>query len=99
MKKKYDTTFITLGASNHAKSNREVHDYYSTDALAITLLDKHGLLDQDQPYWESAVGGGRLSKDLKRLGYNVVKETTTRYQNLTEGSLWIGSSRSSETRL
>lgn len=75
MKKKYDTTFVTLGASNHAKSDRGEHDYYSTDASAITLLDKHGLLDKDMPYWESAVGGGRLSKELKRLGYNVVRET------------------------
>lgn len=75
MKKKYDTTFVTMGASNHAKSDRGIHDYYSTDASAITLLDKYDLLDKDVPYWETAVGGGRLSNELKRLGYNVVKET------------------------
>ena len=75
MKKKHDTTFVTLGASNHAKRSREEHDYYSTDAKAITLLDKHNLLDKDVPYWETACGGGRLSQELKRLGYNVTKET------------------------
>ena len=75
MKKKHDTTFVTLGASNHAKSNRELHDFYSTDALAITLLHKHDLLDKNVPYWETAVGGGRLSSELKRLGYNVIRET------------------------
>ena len=27
------------------------------------------------PYWENACGNGALAKELKRLGYNVVKET------------------------
>lgn len=70
--KKYDTTFVTMGASNHALSTREVHDYYSTDALAITLLDKYDLLDKDVPYWETACGVGSLSNELIRLGYDVI---------------------------
>ena len=58
---RYDETrtFITMGASNHAKySVREANDYYSTDASAITLLHKHNLLDSNQRYWETACGGG-----------------------------------------
>ena len=67
--------FSCIGASSHSKYEREANDYYSTDASAITLLHKHNLLDTDVPYWETAVGGGRLAKELKRLGYNVTKET------------------------
>ena len=67
--------FSCIGASSHSRYEREKHDYYSTDASAITLLDKHGLLDKDNVYWETACGGGRLSDELKRLGYNVVRET------------------------
>ena len=47
-----------LGASNHTDYERAKNDYYSTDPLAITLLDKYGLLDKDVPYWETACGGG-----------------------------------------
>lgn len=69
------SVFANIGASSHSKTEREKHDYYSTSPLAITLLDKYNLLDKDVPYWETAVGGGSLSKELKRLGYNVTKET------------------------
>jgi len=69
------SVFKNIGASSHSSYEREKNDYYSTDESAITLLHNHGLLDKDQPYWETAVGGGRLAKELKRLGYNVVKET------------------------
>ena len=67
--------FSCIGASSHSKGERETNDYYSTDPIAIRLLDKHNLLDKDVPYWETAVGGGRLAIELKRLGYNVIKET------------------------
>ena len=67
--------FSNIGASNHSKYEREANDYYSTDETAIQLLHKHNLLDRDVPYWETAVGGGRLAIELKRLGYNVTKET------------------------
>jgi len=55
------SVFSNIGASNHSKYQREANDYYSTDPLAIRLLDKHGLLDKNQPYWETAVGGGEFS--------------------------------------
>lgn len=71
--KKFDTTFVTIGATNHNKvTKRDEHDYYSTDEIAITLLDKHGLLDKNVLYWETACGGGRLSEELIRLGYDVI---------------------------
>ena len=69
---KHDTTFVTMGASNHAQSSRGEHDYYSTDSSAITLLHKHGLLNPDEKYWETACGCGELSEELLRLGYDVV---------------------------
>lgn len=67
-----DTAFITVGGSRNIKKPRSLHDYYSTDASAITLLDKHGLLDKNVLYWETACGAGRLSEELIRLGYDVV---------------------------
>ena len=69
------SVYSCIGASNHSDYEREKNDYYSTDPIAIYLLHKHNLLDKDQPYWENAVGGGNLAMELKRLGYNVVKET------------------------
>lgn len=75
MPRNKQSVFSNIGASNHSRYEREVNDYYSTDPLAITLLDKYGLLDTDVPYWETAVGGGNLALELKRLGYDVVKET------------------------
>lgn len=65
------SVYSNIGASNHSKLEREENDYYATDPYAVTLLDKYGLLD-DNLYWETACGGGNLSKELIRLGYNVV---------------------------
>lgn len=67
-----DTAFITIGSNRNAKSERSLHDYYSTNPLAITLLDKYNLLDKNTLYWETACGSGALSKELIKLGYNVV---------------------------
>lgn len=74
-KQKKSGIFASIGSSAHSLYEREKNDYYSTDEKAITLLHKHNLLDKDVPYWETAVGGGRLAKQLKHLGYNVIKET------------------------
>ena len=72
MSRNSKSVFSNIGASNHSKFEREKHDYYSTDPLAIRLLHKHGLLDKNIQYWETACGGGRLSNELIRLGYDVV---------------------------
>ena len=69
------SVFSTIGASSHSNYEREKNDYYATDPSAVTLLHKHNLLDKDMPYWETACGEGSLGRELKRLGYNVVKET------------------------
>ena len=74
MSRNKQSNFSCIGASNHSAFEREANDYYSTDESAVTLLHNHGLLDKDLPYFETAVGGGRLAKELKRLGYNVTKE-------------------------
>ena len=66
------SVFANIGASSHSTYEREKNDYYSTDEEAIRLLHKHNLLDKDVQYWETACGGGRLSKELIRLGYDVV---------------------------
>lgn len=70
MSRNSKTVFSNIGASNHSKLEREKNDYYATDPLAVKLLDKYNLLD-NQPYWETACGGGNLSKELIRLGYEV----------------------------
>lgn len=67
--------FSPLGASNHSKDQRAESDFYSTDPIAITLLDKNNLLDKDVDYYECACGEGHLTKELRRLGYNVPKNT------------------------
>ena len=61
------STFVTLGASNHSETNREINDFYATDPKALELL-----LDVESfdPYvWEVACGKGHLSKVLKNRGY------------------------------
>lgn len=50
---------------------RAKNDFYSTDPLAITLLDKNNWLDKNVDYWECACGDGALSKELISLGYKV----------------------------
>ena len=64
-----------MGASNHTLYERAKNDFYSTDPLAVQMLHKHDLLDKNLPYWETAVGKGAISNELRRLGYKVTKET------------------------
>lgn len=64
--------FTCIGASSHSSRERERNDFYSTDPLAIQMLHKYNLLDNGVNYWETACGNGRLSEELKRLGYDVV---------------------------
>lgn len=68
------STFVTLGASNHAEHEREKHDYYSTDPKALKLflnaLERDDVLLFDDIY-EPACGEGHLSEVLIAEGYNV----------------------------
>lgn len=63
------TTFATLGASSHSQEERQEHDYYATDPIAMEmLLDKETF---NKNVWECAVGEGHLANVLKQHGYNV----------------------------
>lgn len=62
-------TFVTLGASNHSKSEREENDYYATRPEDVKkLLDIEKFSNN---IWEPACGGGHISEVLKRNGYKV----------------------------
>ena len=61
--------FVTLGASNHSGTDREMNDYYATDPLAMELLLKLERFAHN--VWECACGAGHLSKVLEEHGYNV----------------------------
>ena len=76
-----------LGASKYTLYERAENDYYSTDPLAITLLDKHNLLDSDVSYYETACGMGSLAKELIRLGYDVECATDLIYRGYGEGGV------------
>ena len=65
----YKSIYTTLGASNHTDKEREKHDYYATDSIAIDALLEKATLNLN--LWECACGEGHLSKRLIELGYNV----------------------------
>jgi len=66
------SVFVTNGCSNHSEYERVPNDYYSTDPLAIDMLEKYGLLDKNVKYYEVACGDGSLSKRLESYGYDVI---------------------------
>jgi len=59
----------TLGSSAHSKDDREEHDYYATDPIAVKLLCE--MEKFSNPIWEPACGEGHISDELKRAGYEV----------------------------
>lgn len=60
------TTFVTIGASNHAEGEREKNDYYATDPIAAEeLLKIEPELDN---IWECACGEGHLAKIFAKVG-------------------------------
>lgn len=63
------STFVTLGARNYAKHDREINDYYATEPKAMELL----LLEEtfNHKIWECACGEGHLSEVLLKNGYDV----------------------------
>lgn len=58
--------FITLGASNHGKGNREENDYYATEPIAAKLLLE--VEPQLNNIWECACGEGHLAKVFDSFG-------------------------------
>ncbi|MGN0089599.1 MAG: hypothetical protein ACI36Z_01400 [Alloprevotella sp.] len=61
--------FVTLGASNHAKYERQQHDYYATDPKAAELLLQHETFEG--AIWEPACGEKHLSKVFENHGFTV----------------------------
>lgn len=66
------TAFSTLGASNHSSYERQEHDYYATDPVAIDMLAQTGFFSGVKTVWEPACGGGHLSKRMIDLGLKVI---------------------------
>lgn len=64
--------FVTIGAKGHAINDREKHDYYATDPVAIDMLNDTGFFDNVEKVWEPACGGGHLSKKMEAMGLDVV---------------------------
>lgn len=65
------SVYTTLGASNHTEDEREQHDYYATDPIAIDILINDGESEINHNVWECACGEGHLAKRLSDYGYNV----------------------------
>ena len=63
-----NSTFKTLGASNHTEKSREQHDYYATDPKAAELLLE---LESFNNILEPSCGEGHLSKVFADAGLNV----------------------------
>lgn len=63
------STYVTLGASNHTDKERQVHDFYATDSIAIDLLKS--ACDIPKFVYEPSCGQGHLSKRLIELGHHV----------------------------
>ena len=63
--------YVTLGASDHTNKEREEHDYYATDPIAIKVLLEDGKAELDKNVWECSCGEGHLSKELEKYGYTV----------------------------
>ena len=63
------STYVVLGASNHVEEERQKHDYYATDPIAMELLLE--VEEFNNNVWECACGEGHLSEALTEHGYNV----------------------------
>ncbi|MDR0582341.1 MAG: hypothetical protein LBG31_05200 [Prevotellaceae bacterium] len=60
---------VTLGASNLTGQERAIGDYYATEPKAVRLL--LSMEKFEGKIWECACGEGHLSKEIRRLGYEV----------------------------
>lgn len=63
------SVFVTVGASNHSKGERQSEDYYATDPMAAEWLLR--LEEIQGPIWEPCCGGGHLAKVFSDHGYDV----------------------------
>lgn len=65
-----DSTFKTIGASNHCEHERADLDYYATEPAATDWLCR--IEHFDGPILEPSCGEGHISRQLIRAGYEVV---------------------------
>ena len=65
----YHSVCGCLGAHNETVEDREEHDYYATQPIAIIQL--MNIEDLSHNIWECACGEGHLAKPLIEAGYNV----------------------------
>lgn len=65
------STFATLGASSHSKGDREEHDYYATDPIAVQRFMEEVKWSTEEEIWEPACGEGHIAKTLEDLNYIV----------------------------
>ncbi len=61
------STYVTLGASNHTKKDRQQDDYYATDPSTIKPLFDNEAFSED--IWECACGEGHLSEAISKYGH------------------------------
>ena len=62
-------TYVTLGASNHSKDDREENDFYATPPKAVDLLFE--LESFDKHIWEPAAGMKHIAQKFLDKGYDV----------------------------
>ena len=62
-------TYVTLGASNHAKEERSKNDFYATPPLAVEQLLEVEKFDNN--IWEPATGMNHITNILEKNGYDV----------------------------
>ena len=62
----------TMGARNFAVNERQSEDYYATEPKAVRFLLEMEHFSKEKPIWECACGGGHLSEEMKKHGYNVL---------------------------
>lgn len=63
------SVFVTVGASNHSKGERQNEDFYASHPEAGEWLMR--LEKFDGPIWEPCCGQGHLSKVFESYGYEV----------------------------
>lgn len=61
-----ESTYITLGATNHSKNERAEHDYYATEPIAGKLLLE--IIPDLRNIWECACGEGHLAQVFNEAG-------------------------------
>lgn len=64
-----DKIYVTIGASNHTKQERELNDYYATHPKAVEMLLELETFNKN--ILEPCCGEGHISKVLEQNGHNV----------------------------